>query len=30
MVNNQNHHRFRLSEVDSKAQAKLKRQATRC
>ena len=30
MVNNQNHHSFRLYEVDSNAQADPKRQATRC
>jgi len=30
MVNNQNHNRFSIYEVDSKAHAEPKRQATRC
>lgn len=30
MVNNQNHNRFPIYEVDSKAHAEPKRQATRC
>ncbi len=30
MVNNQNHNRFFVYEVDDKANAEAKRQATRC